>query len=205
MRLSRRMCVCAGAVLLLTCCQSLHATTIEKMSLARMVQAAPVIVRARCASNATAWDAGDIWTFTTFDVLETWKSPSQIQIPQQITVRLLGGTVGALTSHVSGVPRFRPGEEVVLFLQPTPRGDLSIVSWEQGAFRIDRDPRSGIENVTQDTAAFAVFDPRTRRFEAKGARNVPLGSFRRQVEAAIAAHALPGGDASNVQSDRGGK
>lgn len=199
MKISRGFRTCAAAVLLLTCYLPVRATTIEKMSLARLTHVAPIIVHARCASNATAWEAGEIWTFTTFDVLDSWKFPSQTQIPPQIIVRLLGGTVGPLTSNVSGVPRFRPGEEVVLFLEPTSRGDLSIVSWQQGTFRIYRDPRSAVETVTQDTAAFAVFDPRTRRFEANGVRNLPLSSFRQQVDAAIATHArVPDGQASTV-------
>lgn len=184
MKISRGICLCAAVAMLLTCCRPLGATTIKKMSLGQMTRVTPIIARARCVSNAEAWDAGEIWTFTTFDVLEPWKA-SGSSIPQQITVRLLGGTVGVLTSHVSGVPRFRPGEEVVLFLQPAPNGDLSIVSWEQGTFRVHRDPRSGTPTITQDTAAFAVFNPRTRRFEANGLSNVPLSSFRQAVEAAV--------------------
>lgn len=179
-----RACVLAAAFVV--CCCSLRATTIEKMSLARMVDVAPIIIHARCISNSTAWDAGDIWTFTTFSVLETWKAASGASIPAQVTVRLLGGTVGQLTSHVSGVPRFQPGQEVVLFLQPTSRGDLSVVSWEQGTFRVRREPLSGTETVTQDTAVFATFNPQTRRFEATGVRNQSLSSFRQQVEAAVA-------------------
>ena len=94
--------------------------------------------------------------------------------------------MGQLTSHVAGVPRFQPGEEVVLFLQPTSRGDLSVASWQQGTFRVRREPLSGAETVTQDTAAFATFNPQTRRFEATGVRNQSLTSFRQQVEAAVA-------------------
>lgn len=198
MRIGWRFLVFIVAALLM-CGWPLRATTIEKMSLPRMTEVAPIIVRARCVSNATAWDAGEIWTFTAFDVLEAWKGPSHGQIPTQITVRLLGGTVGALTSHVSGVPRFRPGEDVVLFLQPTSRGDLSVVSWEQGTFRIGLDPHSGEETVTQDTAGFATFNPHTRQFEATGIRGLSLTSFRQQVDAAIAGHArLPDGQASSV-------
>lgn len=191
MKISRRFCVrltmaAFGIAAFAICCCSLCATTIEKMSLDRMAQLARNIVHARCVANSTAWDAGDIWTFTTFDVLETWKAASDAPIPSRITVRLLGGTVGALTSHVSGVPRFRPGEEVVLFLQPTSRGDFSVVSWQQGTFRIRRDPNSEKETVTQDTAAFATFDPKARRFEATGIRNVSLASFRQRIATAAA-------------------
>lgn len=157
------------------------ATTLARMSVAQMAQAAPVIVRARCLKNSVGWDAGEIWTFTSFEVEEVWRGAA----PARITVRLLGGRAGNLTSTVSGVPRFRPGEDVVLLLEPTARGDFSVVSWEQGTFRIRRDPEAGRESVTQDTASFATFDPATRRFEATGIRGLPLETFRGQVEAAL--------------------
>lgn len=171
---------------LLFCCCALRATTLERMSLARMAQAAQVIVRARCISNSPAWAAGEIWTFTTFEVEEAWKGDSTARVPGMITIRLLGGTVGALTSHVSGVPRFHSGEDVLIFLEPTSRNDFSVLGWAQGTFRIRRDPRTGEQIVTQDTAAFATFNPQTRRFETAGIRNLPLAAFRERVQSAIA-------------------
>lgn len=159
------------------------ATTLERMSLAKMAVAAPVIVRARCAANSVARDEGEIWTFTSFDVEETWRGSP----PARITVRLLGGSMGDITSHVSGVPRFAPGEDVVLFLQPTTSGDFSIVSWEQGTFRIHQDASGTQALVTQDTAWFATFDPATRQFRAAGIHNIQLGELHARVEAALGA------------------
>ncbi len=158
-------------------------TTLARMTVAQMSQTAQVIARARCLGSATGWDAGEIWTLTSFEVEEAWRGSP----PARITVRLLGGRVGNLTSSVSGVPRFRAGEEVILFLERTPRGDFTVVSWEQGTFRIRREVATGQESVTQDTASFATFDPATRRFEATGARNLPLETFRARVESAIRA------------------
>lgn len=180
MRLGRRFFgFCAG---LLICCALVSGTTLERMPLERMTRVAQVILRARCVSNLTRWDGGEIWTFTTFEVAETWKGAAT----EQVTVRLLGGTVGSLTSTVSGVPRFRTGEEVILFLEPTARGDFTVVSWQQGTFRVGRDPRSGAEIVTQDTAAFETFDAQTRQFKATGIRDIPLEAFRARVQAAVA-------------------
>ncbi len=184
MKIGRKIRLAILGVALAGCGAAGQATTLEKMSVARMSQAAPAVVRARCVSNATAWDRGEIWTFTTFEVSERWKQAPGAPIPAQITVRLLGGTMGALTSHVSGVPRFAPGEEVVLFLERTARGDFSVVSWAQGTFRIRRDAGSGREVVTQDTAAFGTFHPHTRRFEAGGIREMRIESLRAKVEAA---------------------
>src|SRR5271170_2780444 len=162
------------------------ATTLERMSIAKMTQRAQLVVRAQCLGNSVAWDGGEIWTFTSFEVEDSWKgAPSGAA--QQLTVRLLGGSVGNMTSTVSSVPRFRPGEEVILFLQPTARGDYSIVSWVQGTFRIRRDARSGAEIVVQDTAEFDTYDAATRQFDAEGIRNLPVGALRLRVQSAVAA------------------
>jgi hypothetical protein len=165
---------------------SASATTLERMSVAKMTRAAQLVVRAQCIGNSSGWDSGEIWTFTSFVVEDSWKgAPSGAA--QQLTVRLLGGSVGNLSSTVSGVPRFRPGEEVILFLQVTARGDYSIVSWVQGTFRIHRDARNGAEIVVQDTAAFDTYDPATRQFDAEGIRNLPVAALRMRVQSALAA------------------
>lgn len=75
------------------------ATTLKRMSVADLSRAAHIVVRARCITNSTRWDGGEIWTFTTFDVDETWKGSA----PAQITVRMLGGSAGNFT------PRLRSG------------------------------------------------------------------------------------------------
>jgi hypothetical protein len=172
-----------GAMLLFTlaACQPTGATTLMRMSLAQMSHAAQLIVRARCVGESTGWDAGEIWTFTSFQVEEAWRGSA----PSQISVRLLGGRLGNITSSVAGVPRFSAGEDVVLFLERTPRGDFSIVSWEQGTFRIRRDAGTGRDVAVQDTAAFPVFDPATRRFAATGLRDVSVATLRSRVEAAL--------------------
>ena len=173
---------CCAAVLL-AADGAATATTLARMSVAQMSQTARLIVRARCLDNRTGWDAGEIWTLASFEVQEMWRGSASARI----TVRLLGGRVGNLTSSVSGVPRFRPGEEVVLFLEPTPRGDFAVVSWEQGTFRIHRDAATGQDSVSQDTASFATFDSATRSYEATGIRNLPVEIFRARVDAALRA------------------
>jgi hypothetical protein len=179
---TQRLCFAAACIaLVLAMGGAASGTTLARMTLAEMAQAAPVVVRARCLTNSVRWDAGEIWTFTDFNVEEVWKGAATARI----TVRLLGGRDGSITSRVSGIPRFHAGEDVVLFLEPTPRGDFSVVSWEQGTFRIRRDLAGGRETATQDTASFATFDPATRRFEATGIRNLPLENFRARVDAAL--------------------
>ena len=90
------------------------ATSLERMSVERMTAAAPVVARVRCLANTARWEKGEIWTFTTFEVEERWKG----QAPERIEVKQIGGRAGPVVSIVPGAPRFRPGEEAVLFLEP---------------------------------------------------------------------------------------
>lgn len=165
------------------------ATALERMSLERMSQITKTIARVRCVSNKTIRESGEIWTVTTFDVQQTWRG----SLPAQITARLLGGSLGGITSTVSGVPRFAAGEEAILFLERTPQGDFTVVSWEQGTFRIHRNASTGEESVTQDTASFATFDPRAHRMGLAGISRMGVSAFRAEVEKAIAAPAVAGG------------
>ena len=185
-RMLRFLCGIALLLVLLSH-KNATATTLARMSLEKMTVTSPLIVRARCIVNSTGWDAGEIWTFTNFDVEEIWRGSA----PPEITVRLLGGRLGNLTSTVSGVPRFQPGEEAILFLEPTPRGDFSVTSWAQGTLRIRRDPRTGEENATQDSASMETFDPATRRFEAAGIRNLALGNLRHALTRRCATPGAP--------------
>ena len=175
-----KMSVLTG-VLFLAANIGANGTTLLRLSLAQMTNTAQAIVRARCVGNTTGWDAGEIWTFSSFEAEEVWRGAP----PARFTVRLLGGRVGNLTSNVSGVPRFQAGEDVVLFLEPTARGDFSVVSWEQGTFRIRHDLALGTETVTQGTAAFSTLDPASHRFEAEGIRRMPLENFRARVYATL--------------------
>ena len=186
-RQNRRSFLMVVAILLLiatTDVSQAAATTLLHMSLAQMARTAKVIVRARCVANATVWDEGEIWTRTTFDVEESWGGPPG---SRQIAVRLLGGSLGSITSHVSGIPRFQPGEDLVLFLEASPNGDFAIVSWQQGTFRIRQNAAMGAEIVEQDTASVLTYDPVSRRFEAAGIRAMALADFRSKVAAALGA------------------
>jgi hypothetical protein len=62
----------------------------------------------------------------------------------------------------------------------------------QGTFRIAHNRATGDEIVTQDTAAFPVFDPASHNFEAAGIRRMPISAFRSLVLASAQAHAAQG-------------
>jgi hypothetical protein len=179
--MNRQKCFWMTLVAIFFLALSAAATTIVKMDLDELTRAAQVVARGRCVASEARLEGGYIWTFTTFEVSETLKGSAA----RQISVRLLGGKVGHMKSTVDGVPQFRPGEDVFLFLEPTGDGDLSVTSWVQGTFRVRRDSETGQESVTQDSAAHAVFDPVTRQFKTGGVRNMPVEMFRLRVREAV--------------------
>jgi hypothetical protein len=162
---------------------NVSATTFMRMSLEQLVSAAPLIVRARCQGSMVSAERGEIRTITSFEVREVWKGSA----PAVLRVRLLGGRTAQLTSHVEGVPQFRPGEDVVLFLEPKRNGSYSVLSWAQGTFRIHRTGANAREVVTQDSAAFApaelLHNRAAQKVPIEPVRNMPLEAFRARVAA----------------------
>ncbi len=158
-----------------------NATTLARLPFEDLAQQSTAVARLRCLVSQSRWDGREIWTETRFEVLELDKG----LLPGLVTVRMLGGRAGHLHSRVDGVPMFRSGEEVYLFLWGRQGEPYSILGWSQGTFRIARNLEAGIESVTQDSATASIFDPRTREFRRGGIRNLPVGLFRVKLRKAL--------------------
>lgn len=161
-----------------------RATTFVRLRFDELAARAHAVARLRCLSVESRWEQGEIWTFTSFEVLEAPKGA----LPGLVTVRTLGGrdASGGFVSTVEGSPRFESGEEVYLFLLTSRTPEFRVLGWAQGTFRVERDARTGIPTVTQDSAAVPVLDPETLRFRRLGIRRMPLEQFRQKLADAIA-------------------
>ncbi|MCK5406938.1 MAG: hypothetical protein KAJ37_05775 [Candidatus Krumholzibacteria bacterium] len=103
------------------------------------------------------------------------------------TVRVvqLGGVVGHVRMSVHGALSWRPGEEVLLFLEPLKGGDWQVSGFSQGKFRVVRDhngtpliqnaPDSGVEVLGAPGAEDAVPRVRNPRVELNDFVNQALG------------------------------
>lgn len=158
-----------------------NATTLSRLGFGELASQASAIARVRCLHVDSHWKGGEIWTRTEFLVLQVSKGDP----PGLLAVEMPGGAMGHLRSRVEQVPAFTAGEEAYLFLWSTPDGGYRILGWAQGAFRIRRDPDSGLETVTQDSAHLPVFDPISRRFRHGGVRNLPLPVFQLKLKRAL--------------------
>jgi len=168
-----------GGLVLLAVAAS--ATTMVRLKFTDLAQESTAVARLRCLGSTSQWEQGEIWTETRFQVVQREKGA----LPGVLTVRLLGGSVGHLRSHVEEVPAFQPGEEVYLFLWSRDGEPYQVLGWSQGTFRIARDRQSGVEMVTQDSAATPIFDAQTRAFHRGGIRNLPVAIFRAKLHKAL--------------------
>ena len=162
--------------------EALHATTLQRLSLDQLAAGSDAVARVNFSSAESRWENGSIWTVTTFRVVETMKG----NLPAEISVRLPGGRVGHLNATVEGTPQFHPGDDAIVFLQNSSAGGFTVAGWVEGTFRISRDPRTGNQSVTQDSSAFAVFDPATKTFRTEGVHHMAVDEFRGRLASAIA-------------------
>jgi hypothetical protein len=168
-------------LILLSSLAAVHATTLVRLSLDQLAAGSDAVARVNFSSAETRWENGTIWTVTTVKVVETMKG----NLPDEISVRLPGGRVGHLTATVEGTPRFHPGDDAIVFLKHSPAGGFTVAGWVEGTFRISRDPRTGNQTVTQESSAFAVFDPASRTFRTEGVHRMPIDEFRGRLASAF--------------------
>jgi hypothetical protein len=171
-----------GALALLALTAALaDATTLARLKFEDLARQSTAVARLRCLGSDFHWDRGELFTETRFEVLEHNKG----LLPGIVTVRTIGGASGHLHSHVDGVPVFRGGEEVYLFLWEKFGEPYRVLGWAQGTFRISRNEQSGVETVTQDSALAPIFDPRTRTFRHGGIRRLPVAIFQLKLRKAL--------------------
>ena len=176
------LCFLGSLILLaLTAAAFANGTTFARLRFADLALQSTAVARLRCLGSEFLWERGELWTETRFEVLERNKG----LLPGIVTVRTIGGISGHLHSRVDGVPVFRAGEEVYLFLWQLPGEPYRVLGWAQGTFRIARNADSGNETVTQDSAMAPIFDPRTRTFRHGGIRNLPVGIFQLKLRRAL--------------------
>ena len=130
------------------------AGTPDRMRFHKLVQHSSVIARLRCVGARLSLEDGENWTDTTFQLVLSVKG----YLPRFIVVRTPGGAFQNVNTGLDGVPKFRKGEEVFLFLRGRPGRPFHIVALAQGTFRIRKDVRTGAEFVTPDSGNVPIFD-----------------------------------------------
>jgi hypothetical protein len=116
---------------------SLHAATLEYLSLDDMAKKSTAIVRGRVQSCAGEFRGSVIFTHCKIAVSEQWKGTSQTLVD----VATPGGTARGMAQNFSGSPKLVLGQEYVLFLWTGKSGMTQVIGLSQGVFDLKSDTK----------------------------------------------------------------
>jgi hypothetical protein len=156
---------------------SAFGTTLEQLSLDRMIQESTAIVRAKVSGSRTAIRNGSIYTFYQVQVSESLKASS----PASLEVAVPGGSLGAMMQAVAGAPELKAGTEYVLFLWTSRSGLTQIIGLTQGAFDVHTN-RTGAATISRSAADEPMLDARGRAVEDVGLQ-LDMQELRTRVRA----------------------
>lgn len=116
-----------------------QATVVERVTLEELVERSTRIVQGRCVRTWAAWDSATrlIWTHSELQITDELKGSRT----PAVVVSEPGGVLDGVGMAVEGVPHYRPGEEVVVFLYRTPLGQWRTRGLGQGKFTLTPDRR----------------------------------------------------------------
>src|SRR5688572_17921607 len=125
-----RMRLRAAIAALFLIVPAVHATTIVLPSDDQLINKSPLIVTGKVIDSTPVDHNGSIYTVTRVAVEQALKG----QAASTIEIREVGGRIGDRFNVVFGSPEYKAGEQVLLFLWPTGRGDYQTRDLFVGKF-----------------------------------------------------------------------
>jgi len=161
------------------------ATTLVHLDVGALTRASIRVARARVDAVSSRWaEPGRIVTEVQLTRLETWAGPD---LPS-FRVLLPGGEVHGIAQRIEGVPAFRPGEELVLFL--VSRGSAQtgqahhLVGLSEGVWRVERTPAGELVARPDPLDGIRLVEPQGKR-SPEARVPLSLAALRARVEAAL--------------------
>ena len=158
-----------------------------------MAKKSMLVVRATVLDANCEWDRSNkhIFTYTRLKAVEALRG--QVSPGKLFRIRTLGGEIGEIGMAVAGTAKFKPGEEVVVFVRADPydAADYQVVGMSQGKFLIQKD-KKGEEVVVPNVNGleFARRDVRgAMQITGQAAENIKgisLKTLKRRVDTVAA-------------------
>jgi hypothetical protein len=140
-----------------------HGQAVQRLSVEELAKESDVIVRAQVqnVNSQQTKNGSGIVTRIEISILEQWKGATT----SSVVVSQPGGTAGAITQAVPGLPQFSIGEEIIIFLRQIKNDGFETVGGRQGKFLVKTDPdtrNASIQDVAGNKESLASFVDRLR-------------------------------------------
>lgn len=124
-------------------------TTVRPLDLPEMIQQAELVADVTVTGTESFWvsPAGGkaIHTQVTFSLNS---APLKGHVTSPFTLDFLGGTVGNHRMEISGMPKLRVGDRLIIFSYGPDKTFVSpLLGFDQGAIRVTRDQRNNVDRV----------------------------------------------------------
>jgi len=148
------------------------ASTVKKMDLQELVTVSDSVVQGTVESVETRWEAKSIYTYASIRVDEGIKGGPR----RAVLVRQPGGKIGSLNLDAPGTPKFKVGDQVVVFLRDRKDGTFDVVGLSQGKYDV-------VDNfAVTNVAGMTLVDPKTGALiEGGPVDKKPLEAFKAQI------------------------
>ena len=145
--MSRQIVGVAAALAVLLWVTALEATQVLYRTPQELGRESVLVVQGRVTGVKSYWNetGSKIFTEAQVAVDESYKGEK----PGTVRVLQLGGVVGHVKMTVAGSLAWTPGEEVLLFLEPSSAGAYPVSGFSQGKFNVERDPGTGLPYVSR--------------------------------------------------------
>lgn len=161
------------------------ATTLLRRSLDELVATNRTIVLGEVVAARSYWNQDH--TFILTDVRIAADDVVKGTLPgREVTVTLMGGKVGDLTTVIVGGPELVPGRSYVLFLDrtnlPGAANALTVREFSQGVFDLEI-AADGLRAISQASGQPLVPDAKGNREAPGGREGLQLGTLLRHIRA----------------------
>jgi hypothetical protein len=173
------------------------ATSVVELSLREIAEASNSIVHGTVVTATSRWNEDR--TLIVTDVVVKVQDTLKGDPGPRVVITQPGGRVGSLRVDVDGAAVYRPGDEAILFLHPSPRGGARVVGLFQGRFDVAVDPRSGrkvVRGLSAEALGAVLLDKpgvETERAAPVQRGPVPLEEFLEGVRVLVHDIAREGG------------
>jgi hypothetical protein len=174
-----------GLALLFSFVLSARATSVISPGFERLVANSDIIFTGQVLSKRSEWKdvrgRKSIVTLVSFGVRATHKGRTE----STITLQFLGGTMGDVTLDVAEMPKFTPGERVVLFVEGNGTSASPLVGFYHGKFSLRQTAAGHDEMLTHNGKPLVSVRDIGRSTENRG-RGISHDEFTARIRNLVA-------------------
>lgn len=132
-----------------------NATLIQVLSFEKLTLVSDMVIDGTVLKSEAHWTPDHQGVYTDIDILVADPVVGAATAGRVVTVRQAGGELDGMAFTFVGMPVFKVGERVLLFLQEI-QGLRIVVGLKQGKLPIVRDPETGALMARRDLSDLAV-------------------------------------------------